>query len=163
MKRIVLLGLACLTAVIFILTWDSPSSLSSDTKSVVVNNEENVPLPALSPQEVVDIQLKAMQHNDQPYKNHGIEIAFRFASPSNKDSTGPLNSFIGLVRNETYQSLLNFQRYGLDDPEIQGDKALQKVTLIDAEEQPVVYFFQLSRQQEEPYKGCWMTDGVVRY
>ncbi|WPP49515.1 DUF4864 domain-containing protein [Catalinimonas niigatensis] len=126
-------------------------------------NEEMIPLPSTSPQEVVDMQLKAMQQNDQPYKNHGIEVAFRFASPSNKESTGPLNKFIGLVSNETYQPLLNFRQYGLDDIIIKGDKALQKVTLIDADDQPAVFYFQLSRQQEEPYINCWMTDGVVRH
>lgn len=164
MKRVILVALTSITiCLLFFMFWYSPSPPVPESNSVAVVSEEMVPLPTFSPQEVVNMQLKALQENDQPYKNHGIEVAFRFASPSNKESTGPLNKFIGLVSNETYQSLLNFRQYGLDDIEIKGDKALQKVTLIDAEDQPAVYYFQLSRQQEAPYTDCWMTDGVVRY
>ncbi len=148
--------------IVFIL-WKVPLSNSSPTNSVAIRQEEIAPTPSISPQEVVDIQLKALQNNDHPYENHGIEIAFRFASPDNKESTGPINLFIELVKNQTYQSLLNFRQYGLDDIEMKGDKALQKVTLIDTEGMPVVYYFQLSLQQEEPFDDCWMTDGVVRY
>ena len=165
MKRLLLIGLLCLTVLLlcFVL-WPSSPPPASASKSLasMKEKEELAPLPSIDPQEVVDIQLKAMQRNDQPYEDHGIEVAFRFASPSNKESTGPLKEFIELVNTETYQSLLNFQRYGLDDIVIKGDKALQKVTLIDADDQPVVYYFQLSLQQEEPYANCWMTDEVVR-
>jgi hypothetical protein len=165
MKRLLLIGLPCLTVLLLcFLLWPSPSPPASASNSFASIKEKEVliPLPSISPQEVVDIQLKAMQQNDQPYEDHGIEVAFRFASPSNKETTGTLKEFIALVHNETYQSLLEFQRYGLDDVVIKGNKAMQKVTLIDANDQPVVYYFQLSLQQEEPYVNCWMTDGVVR-
>jgi len=121
------------------------------------------PQPSFGPQEVVDLQVKAMQRNNYPYENHGIEIAYRFASPENRRNTGPLERFQQMVNNDIYRSLLNAQRYGLDDVEVDGDVAVQKVTLIDVEDQPVVYFFQLSKQQDGPYKDCWMTDSVLRY
>ena len=125
--------------------------------------KELQPLPGISPQKVVDLQIQAMQQNDQPYEDHGIAIAYRFASPENKKNTGPLERFSEMVKNEMYKSLLYAKRYGLDAIEIDGDLAVQKVTLIDAQDEPVVYFFQLSRQIEGPYKDCWMTDSVVRY
>lgn len=121
------------------------------------------PKPSMKPQEVVDLQMKAMQKNDYPYENHGIEVAYRFASPENKENTGPIERFTGMVNNEIYRSLLNARQYGLDAIEIEGDIAVQKVTLIDSEDQPVVYFFQLSRQKNGSYKDCWLTDSVVRY
>lgn len=126
-------------------------------------SESLEPKPSMKPQEVVDLQMKAMQKNDYPYENHGIEIAYRFASPENKENTGPIERFTGMVNNEIYRSLLNARQYGLDAIEIEGDIAVQKVTLIDEEDQPVVYFFQLSRQKEGSYKDCWLTDSVVRY
>lgn len=165
MKRIWLIILSCFTIIFILLVvlWHVPVPVASPASSLVVNNEALLPVPSITPQQVVDIQLKAMQQNDHPYEDHGIEVAYRFASPSNKESTGPLADFAALVRHESYHSLLNFQRYGLDDIMIEGDKAIQKVTLIDADDQPVVYYFKLSIQQESPFTNCWMTDGVVRY
>ena len=48
-----------------------------------------VPRPELSPQQVVQYQVDALQQNDDPKSDAGIERAFRFASPSNKQVTGP--------------------------------------------------------------------------
>lgn len=168
MQKILLMGFSLLTILFVAVTlWKRPTTEMVSAKTVIIKTDndrhEDVPQPEISPQEVVNIQLEALQVNDLPYENHGIEIAFRFASPSNKESTGSLPQFIHMVQNETYQSLLNFKRFGLDDPEIRGDKALQKVTLIDENDQPVVYFFKLSKQKEGTYTGCWLTDGVVRF
>jgi len=127
------------------------------------NPEEIQPQPSMGPREVVDLQVKAMQQNDHPYENHGIEVAYRFASPDNKKNTGPIDRFTRMLNNEIYQSLLNAQQYGLDAVEIEGEIAVQKVTLIDTQDQPVVYYFQLSRQKEGSLKDCWLTDSVVRY
>lgn len=164
MQRILLIGFSLLTIIFLVFTlWNTQEPTSTPANSIKVNNEKEalVPMPHLGPQEVVDIQLNAMKNNDQPYENYGIEVAFRFASPANKEITGPLSKFIRLVQNDVYQSLLNFKQYGLDDVDIRGNKAIQKVTLIDADDQPAVYYFKLSRQQTEPFVDCWMTDGVV--
>ncbi|MDF9795897.1 hypothetical protein OKW21_001160 [Catalinimonas alkaloidigena] len=166
MKRTLLISFSVLT-VLFLayILWNNNEPTSTEPESISVKSvrEELVPLPSLGPQEVVNIQLQAMQNNNQPYENHGIEVAFRFASPSNKENTGPLNQFIKLVQNDTYSSLLNFKQYGLDDVDVKGDKAIQKVTLINEDDKPAVFYFKLSRQQEEPYADCWMTDGVIPY
>jgi hypothetical protein len=131
----------------------------------LIRSETSMPQPNadLSPQEIVKIQLEAMQHNDHPYPDRGIEVAYQFASPENRRNTGPLERFTRMVKNDTYESLLYFQQYGLDDIEIKGDIAVQKATLIDANDEPAVYYFQLSRQQDGPYEDCWMTDSVIRY
>ena len=51
--------------------------------------ENAYPEPELTPNDVVRIQLLAMQQNDD--NDFGIEVTFRFASPANKKQTGPLN------------------------------------------------------------------------
>ena len=56
------------------------------------------PDPSLSPQDVVSIQIEALQNNDTPYEDRGIEITFNFASPTNKRVTGPLERFKVMVR-----------------------------------------------------------------
>ncbi len=45
------------------------------------------PDPSLSPQDVVSIQIEALQNNDIPYEDRGIEVTFNFASPVNKRMT----------------------------------------------------------------------------
>ncbi len=132
-------------------------------QSDMKDSEPVHPEPSMGPHEVVELQIKAMQKNDYPYENHGIEVAYRFASPANRENTGPIKRFTQMVNNEIYSSLLNARQYGLDAVEIEGDIAVQKVTLIDAEDNPVVYYFQLSRQKEGAYQDCWLTDSVVRY
>ena len=137
---------------------------SEDQQQSDIKEKESMkPVPSIGPQEVVELQIKAMQQNDVPYDDHGIEVAYRFASPANKENTGPLENFTQMVNNEVYSSLLNARQYGLDAVEVEDDIAVQKVTLIDSEDKPVVYYFQLSLQEEGPYEDCWLTDSVVRY
>ena len=56
------------------------------------------PDPSLSPRDVVSIQIEALRNNDTPYENRGIEVAFNFASPTNKRITGPIERFAVMVR-----------------------------------------------------------------
>ena len=51
---------------------------------------ELVPDPALSPAEVIAIQLSALQANDTPGPDAGIAQTFAFAHPDNRRVTGPL-------------------------------------------------------------------------
>lgn len=121
------------------------------------------PNPSLGPQEVVEIQILALQENDKPYKNYGVLTAFNFASPENKSKNGPELKYIKMIHNPIYNSLIEFKRYGLDDIYIVNNLALQKVTLIDAHDNPAVYLFKLTRQVEKPFEGCWMIDSVIKF
>jgi hypothetical protein len=66
-----------------------------------------MPRPELSPEQVVQYQIEALQHNDEPKLDTGIERAFRFASPSNKQMTGPLEKFIRIVKSPVYSPMVN--------------------------------------------------------
>jgi hypothetical protein len=124
--------------------------------------EERQPSPKLSPEDVVRIQLEALQHNDAPTKDAGIAIAFRFASPSNQTATGPLEKFILLVKNPLYRPMLNHKRAERAQIEIEGDQARQRVTIITADDERITYLFTLSKQADGQFKDCWMTDAVER-
>ncbi len=121
------------------------------------------PRPAYLPQEVVRLQIEALGDNDLPYPDAGIEITFRFASPSNKKVTGPLRQFIEMVHNPAYRPMLNHRgaRYGKLRQD--GRQAVQTVVLIAKEGGRVGYRFELSRQTGAPFKDCWMTDSVMRF
>jgi hypothetical protein len=117
------------------------------------------PSPALSPDQVVKIQLEALKNNDST--DRGIEIVFRFASPANKQNTGPLDRFSEMIKDPLYSSMLNHRTVEYDAIQIVGKEARQRVTLVDRRGNVIIYIFYLSKQTEEPCKDCWMTDAVT--
>jgi len=124
--------------------------------------KDPVPDPKYSAADVVGIVLHALQHNDEPAPDHGIAITFAFASPANRESTGPLDRFTLLVKNPEYRAMLGYRSAHRDPIDIFGSHARQRVTVIGAGGETRVFIFMLSKQQGGPYNGCWMTDGVVR-
>jgi hypothetical protein len=120
------------------------------------------PIPELSPDQVVKLQLKALKSNERLGDDSGIRGAYNFASPANKAYTGPLERFTRMVKNPLYSLLLNHKSAFFDPIVIIDDQAQQRVTLIDADDQEVVFIFCLSRQDGDGYLGCWMTDSVMR-
>ena len=58
-----------------------------------VNAELLKPSPLLKPNQVISIQLSALNNNDAPYKNFGIQQTWEFAHPKNRKFTGPLKNF----------------------------------------------------------------------
>lgn len=116
------------------------------------------PSPELAPGDVVRIQLNALRANDDA--DQGIAVAFRFASPRNKASTGPLPRFIHMIKAGPYRLMLEFDRASYGPMEIRGDRAAQRVTLVGSDDVRT-YVFLLGRQKGPPCAGCWMTEAVM--
>lgn len=129
------------------------------TDAATPSAERNFPDPALSPREVVAIQLEALG-SDYP-GDEGVEIAFRFASPSNRAMTGPVPRFAGMIRSERYRIMLDYERVEYAPVIMQGEVALQRVMLIRGDK-TAVFDFYLRRQSIDPYVDCWMTEAVFR-
>ena len=123
--------------------------------------ENAYPEPELKPNDVVRLQLLAMQQNDD--SDFGIEVTFRFASPSNKIQTGPLKRFISLVRNPSYLPLLNHTNATFLELTVEEDFAVQDVIITTSKGKRIGYRFRLSIQKGTLYPGCWMTDSVVPF
>ena len=123
--------------------------------------ENAYPEPELKPNDVVRLQLLAMQQNDD--SDFGIEVTFRFASPSNKIQTGPLKRFIRLVRNPSYLPLLNHINATFLELTVEEDFAVQDVIITTSNGERIGYRFRLSIQKGPLYPGCWMTDSVVPF
>jgi hypothetical protein len=123
-------------------------------------SEKPVPKPDFSPEQVVAIQLRAFQENDE--KDRGIETVFGFASPENKKYTGPLDFFKAMVKNPTYEALLNLKKYDARKVHIEGNSAQQIVVITDKNGKKAAFLFTLTRQTEGLHKGCWMTSSVIR-
>jgi hypothetical protein len=116
------------------------------------------PNPKLQPQDVVKIVVDALSKNDA--NDNGIRTTFKFASPSNQEVTGPIDHFIPMVKSAAYAPMIGSKTAQYSDPQIQGDQAVQMVILTAANGTKTAYVFQLSRQAEGAFKGCWMTDAV---
>ena len=123
--------------------------------------ENAYPEPELKPNDVVRLQLLAMQQNDD--SDFGIEVTFRFASPSNKIQTGPLKRFIRLVRNPSYLPLLTHTNATFLELTVEEDFAVQDVIITTSKGERIGYRFRLSIQKGTLYPGCWMTDSVVPF
>ena len=119
------------------------------------------PSPDLAPVEVIRIQMEALQNNDDPTEDAGIATAFRFASPGNRAATGPLARFTDMVHGPVYRDLLGFERADYGVLRVEGDVAVQEVTVTHADGRRVTFLFGLSRQEGGACEGCWMTDAVV--
>ncbi len=119
------------------------------------------PDPKLKPNDVVRLQLIAMQLNDE--SDIGIEVTFRFASPSNKKLTGPLNRFIRLVKNPSYSPLLNHINATFLELNLEDNFAIQDVIITTSKGERIGYRFRLSIQNGPLYPGCWMTDSVIPF
>ena len=125
------------------------------------NIENAYPEPELKPNDVVRLQLLAMQQNDD--SDFGIEITFRFASPANKKQTGPLKRFIRLVRNPSYRPLLNHINATFLELTVEEDFAVQDVIITTSNGKRIGYRFWLSIQKGPLFPGCWMTDSVIPF
>ena len=119
------------------------------------------PEPELKPNDVVRLQLLAMQQNDD--SDFGIEVTFRFASPANKKQTGPLKRFISLVRNPSYRPLLNHINATFLELTVEEDFAVQDVIITTSNGKRIGYRFRLSIQKGPLYPDCWMTDSVIPF
>ena len=120
------------------------------------------PTPSLSPSQVVEIVLTALQHNDNPQPDAGIATTFEFASPANRLETGPLQRFASMIKNPAYRVMLDFRSVTKGRLELDGNHAQQRVVIVGRDGAQVTYLFLLSKQSDGPYANCWMTDGVIR-
>ena len=119
------------------------------------------PNPTLLPSDVISIQLSALQNNNFPYKNAGIEQTWEFAHPSNRNFTGPLSKFVQMMYSESYILILNHQEHNIIQVKKNDLQALYFVELIDNKGSKVGFQWILKKVVEKgKYKNCWMTTSV---
>ena len=134
------------------------ASETTDALETVAPRLGPLPDPALTPDEVVRIQLEALRDNNAT--DHGIEVCFRFASPSNQSNTGPVDRFGQMLKVGPYRLMLEYHHVEYAEVEIRENRARQLVTLKGTTE-TITYAFYLSRQTHQGCDGCWMTDAVT--
>jgi hypothetical protein len=119
------------------------------------------PKPELTPRQVVEYQLTVLQQNDRPTPDAGIEKAFRFASPANQRSVGPISHFISVVHSPSYAALLNAKEATVTQVQVEDREAKILARIVSASGSQMFYLFILSKQSEGEESNCWLTDGVI--
>lgn len=129
--------------------------------ATLVTADTNNPVPDadLAPAQVVSIIVQSLQSNDSA-TDAGIATVYRFASPGNRASTGPLARFSEMIK-RGYPDMLNHVRARYTPIEVRDDMALQAVWLSTPSGLENGYAFQLSRQSGGEFDGMWMTDAVI--
>jgi len=110
-----------------------------------------------TPQDIVKIVIKALKDNNA--SDEGIATVFRFASPGNKASTGPIDRFRTMIK-RGYGDMLNHRYSRVEKMKVEGKTALQPVYLTTKYGKEVGYLFQLGEQTSGKFEGMWMTEAV---
>ena len=129
--------------------------------TVVVRDADvdaSIPSPDYAPNDVVRLQMDSLlAFTKEPDQ---LRTCYSLASPSNRFHVGSLRDFQTLVRAAPYDALLSCQEYQVGTPVYQGEAAAVLVSILTKKEQAIAFRFLLIKQDEVPYVGCWMTEGV---
>ena len=119
------------------------------------------PQADLLPEEVISIQLTALQNNNYPYINFGIEQTWELAHPSNRQYTGSLSNFIKMMYSDSYFIMINHKKHNINLVEQEANISFFLVELVDKTGNK----FKLQWIVEKvlfdgEFKNCWMTISV---
>ena len=117
------------------------------------------PDPGLSPAEVVDIQLSALQANDTA-TDAGIAQTWAFAHPDNKRVTGPLSRFAQMIKGPQYRMLLNHRAHEIREVSRRDNEVVFAVTVTSAAGEVVGYRWSVAKVAGGEAAGAWMTVSV---
>jgi hypothetical protein len=120
-----------------------------------------MPDPAMTPADVVETQLKALQANDDPEADAGIAQTWALAHPDNKRVTGPLVRFARMIKGPAYQMLLNHRAHDVEEVGRSADEVVFAVTVTSEEGTVVVYQWRVGTVAEGEHAGAWMTTAVA--
>eukprot|EP00803_Ostreobium_quekettii_P007525 evm.model.scf_596.2 EVM.evm.TU.scf_596.2 scf_596:17060-18977(+) len=133
-----------------------------------------MPSPELSPEESVGAQLDALQKNDEPWSNHGVQTLYEFAEDAGgMERSGyfgfskdlyHFDHFLGGFLN-AYPELVNLASYSVSAVE-EGADGTQKVTVrvegADGQDVGDSFAFTLTKRKLGRKKGSWMTKSLLR-
>ena len=115
----------------------------------------------LLPEEVISIQLAALQNNNNPYKNAGIEQTWEFAHPLNRQYTGPLSNFIKMMYSDSYSIMINHKKHNINLVEQGVNISFFLVELVDKTDNKFKFQWIVEKVlMDGVLKNCWMTTSV---
>ena len=125
------------------------------------NAELLSPNNAISPKEVVKIQLSGLQQNDLNYKDSGIEQTWQFAHPNNKRVTGPLSNFKMMIKSDSYGMMINHLSHTITEVGSSDKWAQFEVIILDKDKIYHKFNWQVEKYTlDGSLKDCWLTTMV---
>ena len=119
------------------------------------------PDSAISPKEVVSIQLSGLQKNDFGYKDSGIEQTWNFAHPNNKKVTGPLGKFKRMIKGASYQMMIDHLSHTITELGSSDKWAQFEVIILDKNKIYHKFNWQVEKYTLDGIlKDCWLTTVV---
>ena len=147
-KRLIGTVMMCSLTCVF-----SGSATWAETSSISPNN-------TLSAAEVIKIQLTALQQNDTPSQDAGIERTWDFAHPANKSMTGPLAKFAAMIKGAAYSPLIDHREHRINLISDQTDKKLFDVIIVSKNGVVLGYSWEVMKVLDGRFSGAWMTTAV---
>ena len=127
------------------------------------NFSPNITKPniSLKPFDVISIQLNALQRNDIPFKDAGIEQVWEFAHPNNKKITGPLEKFKKMIYSKSYQMLIEHESSEITILSENDNISVYKIYILSGDKKKYSYIWQVEKVKTAgDLKNCWMTTSV---
>ncbi len=118
------------------------------------------PDPALSPAEVISIQLEALKNNDDPRKDAGIKQTYALAHPQNKRMTGPLPKFTQIIKSPMYKVMLDHRQHAIEQVAENDRRAVFGVTVTGASGDVYKFRWTVQKIGSGDYAGAWATTAV---
>ena len=119
------------------------------------------PSPLLKPEQVIAIQLTALNNNDNPYKNFGIEQTWEFAHPENRKFTGPLDNFIRMMFSSSYKNMINHKRHKINLIQTSNNIAFFYIEIVDQNGAKLGFNWIVEKVLAKgDFYNCWMTTSV---
>ena len=125
------------------------------------NAELLSPSRAITPKEVIKIQLEGLQKNDNKYLDSGIEQTWNFAHPNNKRVTGPLNNFKKMIKSPSYQMMIDHLSHTITKVDSNDKMAQFEVIILDKNKIYHKFNWQVEKYNlDGDLKDCWLTTMV---
>ena len=119
------------------------------------------PNSQINPSEVVKIQLKSLQKNNDGFEDSGIEQTWNFAHPNNKKATGPLEKFKRMIKGNNYKMMINHLSHTVTQVTSGDDWVQFEVILLDKEKTYHKFNWQVEKYSGDgPLNNCWLTTMV---
>jgi len=142
----------------FILIFIAALMLSIEVRAV---EDLMTPNPSITPDQVVAIQLLALQQNDTPDADYGIRQTWAFAHPANREMTGPLPRFAAMIKGATYRDLINHRSHTITLKYKTEDLAQFEVLMEDEKGRVLSFVWVVKKARQAPFDNCWMTSAVT--
>ena len=119
------------------------------------------PEPRYSPADVVMIQLRSLQHKDEPTADAGVYTTYLFASMANHQVTGTYEGFARFKGDDRYAPMLNARSVELLYTDQEGEQVRPYCRVVGPDGRVAYYMFEVSMENRGEFQGCWVTDGCV--